>query len=61
MTDLTARELINTILRSLAATRATFKTATEPADEGHATLQPDSKDINSEDERADTSTHRTAP
>jgi hypothetical protein len=30
MTDLTARELIDTILRSLAATRATFKKKTTP-------------------------------
>jgi hypothetical protein len=30
MTDLTARELINTILRSLAETRATFKKTAQP-------------------------------
>jgi hypothetical protein len=30
MTDLTARELINTILRSLAETRATFKKTSQP-------------------------------
>jgi hypothetical protein len=61
MTDLTTRELLDTIIRSWRATRATFKKPTEPANEGHATLQPDSKDTCSEDERADASTHRTAP
>jgi len=61
MTNLTTRELLDTIIRSWRTTRAAFKKPTEPANEAHATLQPDSKDIHSEDERADTSPHRTAP
>jgi hypothetical protein len=51
MTDLTARELINTILRSLAETRATFKKAATNGD--RPTLQPDSNGDRSADQAAD--------
>jgi hypothetical protein len=43
VTDLTARELMDTILQSLARTRASFKKAAQPSADDHATLQPDQK------------------
>lgn len=36
MTDLTARELMDTILRSLAETRASFKKTASPSRADHA-------------------------
>ena len=44
MTDLTARELMDTILRSLAETRATFKKAAHPSTDNRAPLQPNQKE-----------------
>jgi hypothetical protein len=44
MTDLTARELIDTILRSLAQTRATFKKAS-PLVDNPANLQSNQKEL----------------
>jgi hypothetical protein len=53
MTDLTARELLDTILRSWMATRATFtKVARPPAEDG-ATLQPVEKEVGQVKEPAD--------
>jgi hypothetical protein len=52
MTDLTARELIDTILRSLAATRASFKRpAPPPAADG--VQREIEKEHRSADEAAD--------
>ena len=53
MTDLTARELLDTILRSWMATRATFTTVARPPAEGEATLQPGEKEVGQVKEPAD--------
>ncbi len=53
MTDLTARELIDTIKRSWLATRATFKKEARPPTEDRATLQPTEKEVGPIDEGAD--------
>lgn len=53
MTDLTARELLDTILRSWEATRATFKKATRPRTHDGTTLQPTEKDFDRVNEAAD--------
>jgi hypothetical protein len=45
MTDLTARELMDTILRSLAQTRATFKKTAQPSADNRATLAPDQEGL----------------
>jgi hypothetical protein len=45
MTDLTARELMDTILRSLVQTRAAFKKAPQPSADDRATLAPDQKEL----------------
>jgi hypothetical protein len=45
MTDLSGRELMDTILRSLAETRATFKKTPQPSADDHATLEPDQKEV----------------
>jgi hypothetical protein len=45
MTDLTARELLDTILRSWEATRTTFKKATRSTTDEGATLQPTEKTL----------------
>jgi hypothetical protein len=53
MTNLTARELMDTILRSLAETRAKLRGSTPaPADE-RTTLRPTQKEARSTDETAD--------
>jgi hypothetical protein len=52
MTDLTARELMDTILRSLAETRATFKKVAQPSADNRTTPQPDQKEARP-DETAD--------
>jgi hypothetical protein len=44
MTDLTTRELMDTILRSLAETRATFKKVAQPSTGNRAPLQTDQKE-----------------
>jgi len=44
MTELTARELMDTILRSLERTRATFKKTSQPSADDCAPLQPDQKE-----------------
>jgi hypothetical protein len=53
MTDLTARELLDTILRSWMATRASFKKAARPPAGNEATLQPDEKEASPVNETAD--------
>jgi hypothetical protein len=53
MTDLTARELLDTILRSWMATRATFKKVARPPAEDEATLQPGEKEVGQVKEPAD--------
>jgi hypothetical protein len=53
MTDLTARELMNTILRSLAETRATFRKTAEPSTDDSATLQPKKNEADPVSETAD--------
>jgi hypothetical protein len=53
MTDLTARELLDTILRSWMATRATFQKVARPPAEGDATLQPGEKEVGPVKEPAD--------
>jgi|307.fasta_scaffold116304_1 hypothetical protein len=45
MTDLTTRELMDTILRSLAETRAAFKKIVQPSTDDRTTLQPDQKEV----------------
>jgi hypothetical protein len=52
MTDLTARELLDTILRSWMATRASFKKGTRPPAEDGATLQPDENEVGPAKEKA---------
>jgi hypothetical protein len=54
MTDLTARELIDTILRSLAATRATFKkNTTPPPDDERSSRQSVQKQLGAAEEAVD--------
>jgi hypothetical protein len=45
MTELTGRELLDTILRSWMATRASFTKAARPPAEDEATLQPNAKEV----------------
>jgi hypothetical protein len=49
MTDLTARELMDTILQSPARTRASFKKAAQPSADDRATLQRDQKEARSDE------------
>jgi hypothetical protein len=53
MTNLTARELMDTILRSLAETRARFRRSTLAPTDERTTLQPTQKEARSTDEAAD--------
>lgn len=53
MTDLTARELLDTILRSWMATPATFTKVARPPAEDEATLQPGEKEAGPMKETAD--------
>jgi hypothetical protein len=50
MTNLTARELMDTILRSLAETRAKFKISQSSPSDERTTLQPTESDARSRDE-----------
>jgi hypothetical protein len=49
MTDLTTRELMDTISRSPAETRATFKKVAQPSTDNRAPLQPVQKEARPEE------------